>query len=49
MFFGAIGEKAEVADADEAGGQGVEQEASNEFFRGQDHDLALVAIPAIAK
>ena len=49
MFFCAVGEKAEVTYADKARRQRVEKEASNEFFRGQGHDLTLVAIPAIAK
>lgn len=49
VFFCAIGEKTEVAYADEAGRQGVEKEPPNEFFRGQGHDLALIAIPAISK
>ena len=32
MFFGAVGEKAEVTDAHETIGQDVEQEAADEFF-----------------
>ena len=49
MFFRAIGEKAEMADADEAGRKPVEEEAPDEFFGGQGHDLRLVAVPAISK
>ena len=48
VFFGAVGEKAEMADADESGGKRVEEEeAPNKFFGGQGHDLALVAVSAI--
>jgi len=32
VFFGAVGEKAEVTDAHETIGQDVEQEAADEFF-----------------
>lgn len=49
VFFGAVGEKAEVANADESGGKGVKKETSDEFIRGQGHDLALVAVPAVAE
>ena len=49
VFLGAVGEKPEVANADEAHGQSVEKESPNKFFRGQGHGLALVAIPAISK
>src|SRR6476620_859925 len=35
----AVGEEAEVADAMEAIGQGVEEEAADELVGGQTHDL----------
>lgn len=44
-----LARKAEVADADEGGGKRVKQETPNEFFRGQGHGLALVAVATIAK
>jgi hypothetical protein len=49
MFLGAVGEKSEMANTDEAQGQSVEKESSNEFLRRQGHGLALVAVPAISK
>ena len=42
----AVGEEADVADAMEAVGQGVEEEAPDELVRGQPHDLggAVLAV-----
>ena len=54
QFFSAdsIGEQAEVANADQAGGQHVEQEAADEFDRIEGHDLGagviLVVFPVEA-
>src|SRR5579863_3617864 len=39
LFANSIGEEAEVADADQAGGQHVEQEAADEFDRIEGHGL----------
>ena len=44
----AIGEQAEVADADEAVGDDVEQEATEEFVDLELHDLAAVAVGVVA-
>jgi hypothetical protein len=40
----AVGEKAEVADADQALGQNVDQESAQELNRGDRHDLLLAAV-----
>ena len=49
QFFSAdsIGEKAEVANADQAGGQHVEQEAANELDRIQGHGLGAGVIRVV--
>jgi hypothetical protein len=44
----AVGEKAEVADAHEAGRQQVEQEAAQELVDGQRHEPFLVAVGGVA-
>ncbi len=44
----AIGEQAEVADALEAGGHDVEQEAAQEFLGRQCHDLRAMVIGVVA-
>src|SRR6266571_8475348 len=40
----AVGEKSEVADADQALGQNVDQEAAQELICGDRHDLLLAAV-----
>ena len=40
----AVGEKAEVADADQALGQNVDQEAAQELIGGDRHDFLLAAV-----
>ena len=40
----AVGEKAEVADADQALGQNVDQESAQELICGDRHDLLLAAV-----
>lgn len=49
VLFRAVGQKAEMADADEGGWKGVKKEPPDEFFRGQSHNIALVAVATIAK
>ncbi len=44
----AVGEQAEVADLDEAGGQNVKQEAADELGCIEAHDAAPVVVPRIA-
>jgi hypothetical protein len=39
----AVGEQSEVADADQALGQNVDQEAAQELICGDRHDLLLAA------
>jgi hypothetical protein len=39
----AVGEQSEVADADQALGQNVDQEAAQELLGGDRHDLLLAA------
>ena len=43
----AIGQEAELADADQAGGQHVEQKAAHELDRIQGHDLAPAVVRII--
>ena len=43
-----VGEEGEVADADEAAWQEVEQETAQELFNSQGHELLLVAVGGIA-
>ena len=40
----AVGEKAEVADSDQALGQNVDQESAQELICGDCHDLLLAAV-----
>jgi hypothetical protein len=44
----AVGEQAEVADAHEASGQDVEQEAPQELLGGERHDLVAVGVPVVS-
>src|SRR5271170_6719410 len=44
----AVGEKAEVADANEAWRQQMEQEAAQKLIDGQSHEPFLVAVGGIA-
>jgi hypothetical protein len=44
----AVGEEAEVADADETGRQEVEQKTAQELFNSQGHEPLLVAVGGIA-
>ena len=43
-----VGEESEVADADEAGRQQMEQESAQELIYGQSHEPLLVAMCRIA-
>jgi hypothetical protein len=43
-----VGQKAEVADAHEAGGQHVEQEAAQELLDGKGHQTLLVAVRGVS-
>ncbi len=43
-----MGQKAEVADADEAGGKHVEQEAAQELLDGKSHQTLLVAVRGVS-
>jgi hypothetical protein len=43
-----VGQKAEVADAHEAGGKHVEQEAAQELLDGESHQALLVAVCGIS-
>jgi hypothetical protein len=43
-----VGEKAEVADADEAGGKHVEQEAAQELLDRQGHQALLAAMRGVS-
>ena len=47
LFADSIGEEAELADADQAGGQHVEQEAANELDRIQGHGLGAAVIGVV--
>jgi len=42
-----VGQKAEVADADEARGKHVEQEAAQELLHRQGHETLLVAVRGV--
>ncbi len=44
----SVGEKSEVADADEAAGEQVQQEAAQELVNGQGHESVLVAVSRVA-
>ena len=44
----AVGEESEVADADEAGWEQMEQEAAQELIDSQGHEPLLVAVRRIA-
>ena len=44
---GAVGEEAEVPNADEALGDDVEEEAADELLGGQGHDLDAVAVVVV--
>jgi hypothetical protein len=44
----AVGEEAEVADADQAFGQQVQQEASQKLIGGNGHDLVLAAMGIVS-
>ena len=43
-----MGQKTEVADADEAGGKHVEQEAAQEFLDRKGHEALLVAVRGVS-
>jgi|HubBroStandDraft_4_1064222.scaffolds.fasta_scaffold74345_3 hypothetical protein len=47
LFADAIGEEAEVADADQAGRQHVEQEATDELDRVEGHDLGAGVVRVV--
>ena len=47
LFADSIGEEAEVADADQAGRQHVEQEAANELDRIERHDFSSAVIGVV--
>jgi len=49
VFFGSVGEKAEVTDTHDAIGQDVEQEAADEFFGIEGHRFQLVFVSLRAK
>ena len=44
----AVGEEAEVADADQAAGQNVKQESAQELICGNGHDLLLAAVSIVS-
>src|SRR5271170_2229015 len=44
----AVGENAEVADANQATGQNVQQEAAQELMSGNGHNLLLAAVGIVA-
>ena len=44
----SVGEDAEVADADEAFGEQVQQEAAQELIDGESHQLLLVVVGGVA-
>ena len=48
LFFGSVGEKAEVTDAHEAIGQDVEQEAADKFVGLQSYRLFSIPVFAIS-
>jgi len=43
-----MGHKAEVANADEAGGKHVEEEAAQELLHPQSHQALLVTVPGVS-
>ena len=47
LFADAIGEEAEVADADQSGGQHVEQEAADELDRIEGHGLGAGVVGVV--
>ena len=47
-FPPAVGEESEVADANQAAGQDVKQEAAQELISGNGHDLLLAAVGIIS-
>ena len=47
-FPPAVGEESEVADANQAAGQDVKQEATQELISGNGHDLLLAAVGIIS-
>ena len=47
MFFGSVGQKAEVTDAHEAIGQDVKQKAADEFFGIEGHRFQPVFISSV--
>jgi hypothetical protein len=49
VFFGSVGEKAEVTDAHETIGQDVEREAADEFFGIEGHRFQPVFVSLRAK
>ena len=49
MFFGSVGEKAEVADTHEAVGEDVEEEAADELFGIEGHRFQPVFVSLKAK
>ena len=44
----AVGEESEVADANQAAGQNVKQEAAQELMGGNSHDLLLAAVGIVS-
>ncbi len=44
----AVGEEAEVSDANQAAGQNVKQEAAQELMNGNGHDLLLAAVSIVS-
>jgi len=44
----AVGEETEVADAHQAAGQNVQQEAAQELMSGNGHDLLLAAVSIVS-
>ncbi len=44
----AVGEESEVADANQAAGQNVKQEAAQELMSGNSHDLLLAAVGIVS-
>src|SRR5258707_15801360 len=44
----AVGEEAEVANANQPLGQNVDEEASQELIRGNGHDLLLAAVGIVS-
>jgi hypothetical protein len=44
----AVGEEAEVADADQAFGQNMDEKAAQELLGGNGHDLVLAAVSIVS-